>query len=208
MADSALAAAAGVRRPARADAARNFDALLAAARIAFARHGPGASLEDIARDAGVGIGTLYRNFPTRQHLYNSIYVEEVDQLCAVAGAAADLPPWDAMVLWLRRFVGYEVTKRAMHEGIDRDSPMFHAGRDAMFAAGEPLLRRAQDAGAVRDDVSLSDVLRMIIGITRAAFDDDAQFERVLGMALDGLRPGHGSGQREGVGSGRARRDDR
>jgi AcrR family transcriptional regulator len=208
MADSALVAAAGVRRPARADAARNFDALLAAARVAFARHGPGASLEDIARDAAVGIGTLYRNFPTRQHLYNSIYVEEIDQLCAVAGDAADLPPWDAMVLWLRRFVGHEVTKRAMHEGIDRDSPMFHAGRDAMFAAGEPLLRRAQDADAVRADVSLGDVLRMIIGITRSAFDDDAQFERVLGMALDGLRPRQGSGQREGVGSGHAGRDDR
>jgi AcrR family transcriptional regulator len=177
-----------VTRPHRADAARNFDALLTAARTAFAEHGSQASLEDIARKAGVGIGTLYRNFPTRRHLFNSIYLEEIEQLCAFAREVTDLPPWQAFTAWLRRFVGYEVTKLAMQEGIDRDSEMFHTGRDAMFAAGEPLLARAQAAGEVRTDTSLSDILRMVIGITRGLFEDDAQHERVLAMALDGIRP--------------------
>jgi AcrR family transcriptional regulator len=176
------------RRPHRADAARNFDALLLAARAAFAEHGSQASLEDIARGAGVGIGTLYRNFPTRRHLFNSVYGQEIEQLCAVAAEVADLPPWDALTAWLRRFVGYETTKLAMQEGIDRDSAMFHAGRDAMYAAGEPLLLRAQEAGDVRPDTNLDDVLRMVIGITRGLFRDEAQLHRVLAMALDGTRP--------------------
>jgi AcrR family transcriptional regulator len=176
-----------VRRPHRADAARNFDALLVAARAAFAKHGAQASLEDIARNAGVGIGTLYRNFPTRQHLFSSIYMEEIEQLCVVARDVAALPPWDALVAWLHRFVGYETTKLAMQEGIDRDSEMFHAGRDAMYAAGEPLLLRAQAAGEVRSDTNLRDILRMIIGITRGLFEDEAQHRRVLAMALDGIR---------------------
>jgi AcrR family transcriptional regulator len=180
-----------VNRPHRADAARNFDALLVAARAAFAEHGAQASLEDIARNAGVGIGTLYRNFPTRQHLYSTVYLEEIEQLTAVAHQVADLPPWEALAAWLHRFVGYEVTKHAMQEGIDRDSKLFHAGRDAMYAAGEPLLRRAQKAGEARKDASLSDILRMIIGITRSLFESEDQFEHVLAIALDGVRaPGY------------------
>jgi hypothetical protein len=89
-------------------------------------------------------------------------------------------------------LGYEATKHAMQEGIDRDSKLFHAGRDAMYASGEPLLRRAQKAGAARKDASLSDILRMIIGITRSLFEDeDHQFEHVLAIALDGVRaPGY------------------
>src|ERR1700712_4737164 len=83
-----------IRRPQRADARRNFDALLAAARDAFAENGTEASLEDIARRAGVGIGTLYRNFPTRQDLFESVYVGEVEQLCQAAEDVAALPPWD------------------------------------------------------------------------------------------------------------------
>lgn len=181
------AAAFAVQRPHRADAARNFDALLVAARAAFAEHGSQASLEDIARNAGVGIGTLYRNFPTRRHLFNAVYVEEVGQLCAVAREVAGLPPWEALVAWLWRFVGYEATKRAMREGIDRDSELFHAGRDAMYAAGEPLLIRAQAAGEVRTDASLGDILRMIIGVTAGLFEDEAQRQRVLAMALDAIR---------------------
>ena len=189
MADPATGLGAqGAKRPHRADAARNFDALLVAARAAFAEFGPQASLEDIARNAGVGIGTLYRNFPTRQHLLNSVYLEEIEQLCVVAQQVTELPPWEALVTWLHRFVGYEVTKQTMQAGIDRDSEMFHAGREAMYAAGEPLLHRAQRAGVVREDTCLSDILRLVVGITRSLFGDDAQFERVLAMALDGLKP--------------------
>src|SRR5690242_147309 len=92
----------GVQRPHRADARRNFDALLAAARDVFAEQGTGASLEEVARRAGVGIGTLYRNFPTRQDLFDAVYVEEVAQLCQAADDAAGLPPWDALVAGLQR----------------------------------------------------------------------------------------------------------
>src|SRR5919107_5305268 len=92
-----------VRRPQRADARRNFDALIAAAREVFAAQGADASLEDIARRAGVGIGTLYRNFPTRQDLFERVYIGEVEDLCAVARDVADREPWDALATWLRRF---------------------------------------------------------------------------------------------------------
>ncbi|GAA2074039.1 helix-turn-helix domain-containing protein [Actinomadura alba] len=176
-----------VRRPHRADARRNFDALLGAAREAFAEHGTGASLEDIARRAGVGIGTLYRNFPTRQDLFNSVYADEVEELCRAAEEVAGLPPWDAFVAWLRRFVSYVATRRAVSEALNRDSEMFRACRVAMYAAGEPLFVRAQEAGDARSDTGFDDVLRMVSGITAAGFVDDEQRERVLGMALDGVR---------------------
>ncbi|GIM97520.1 TetR/AcrR family transcriptional regulator [Paractinoplanes toevensis] len=177
-----------VRRPQRADARRNFDALLAAARDAFAENGTEASLEDIARRAGVGIGTLYRNFPTRRDLFEAVYVEEVDQLSAAASAVASLPPWEALTAWLNRFVAYAVTKRAIIEALNRESEMFAACRRTMYDAGEPLLERAQKAGAVRTDVSFDDLLRLVSGLTSAAFVDDTQRDRVIALALDGLRP--------------------
>lgn len=176
-----------VRRPQRADARRNFDALLTAAREAFAEHGTQASLEDIARRAGVGIGTLYRNFPTRQDLFDSVYLDEIDELCGAAGQVAGLPPWEALAVWLRRFVAYAATKRAIHEALNRDSEMMRSSRAAMYEAGEPLFDRAREAGEVRDDVTFDDVLRMISGITAGAFVDDAQRDRVLRIALDGVR---------------------
>jgi AcrR family transcriptional regulator len=176
-----------VRRPQRADARRNFDALLAAAREAFAENGTKASLEDVARRAGVGIATLYRNFPTRQDLFDSVYVDEVDALCRSAGELAELGPWEALAAWLKRFVDYVGTKRALHEALNRDSEMFRSCRGAIYAAGGPLLRRAQDAGEARANISFDDTLRLINGITGIAFVDDAQRERVLTMALDGIR---------------------
>ena len=176
-----------VRRPQRADARRNFDALLAAAREVFATDGASGSLEEIARRAGVGIGTLYRNFPTRQDLFEAVYVDEVEALARTAEELADLDPWDALVAWLRRFVGYATTKRAIYEALDRDSAMFTSCRQIMYGAGEPLLQRAQDAGKARSDVTFVDVLRLVNGISGATFDDDAQRDRVLAMALDGVK---------------------
>ena len=146
MTEKGIAPGFAVRRPHRADARRNFDALLAAAREAFAENGAEASLEDIARRAGVGIGTLYRNFPTRQDLFDTVYVGEVEALCRAAEEVAGLPPWEALVVWLRRFVAYSATKRAISEALNRDSEMFRSCRAAMYAAGEPLLVRAQEAG--------------------------------------------------------------
>src|SRR6478609_131835 len=95
-----------IQRPKRADARRNYDALVAAAREAFTERDQSASLEDIARRAGVGIGTLYRHFPTRADLIEAVYVEEVEALCRSADDLVDAPPWDALVGWLHRFIGY------------------------------------------------------------------------------------------------------
>ena len=176
-----------VRRPQRADARRNFDALLAAARDAFASKGVEASLEDIARRAGVGIGTLYRNFPARQDLLNAVYFGEIEELCLAAEEAADLPPWEALTTWLQRFVGYAATKRAIWESLNRETESFKAAREAMYAAGAPLFERAQQAGEARKDVSFDDLLRMVSGLTAAGFVDQAQRDRVLNIALDGVR---------------------
>ncbi|WP_328526656.1 TetR/AcrR family transcriptional regulator [Kribbella sp. NBC_00359] len=176
-----------VRRPTRADARRNFDALLGAARDAFAGKGADASLEDIARQAGVGIGTLYRNFPTRQDLFNAVYFGEIEELCQAAEDVADLPPWEALTTWLRRFVQYAATKRAIWESLNRDSDRFKTAREAMYAAGTPLFERAQEAGDARKDVSFDDLLRMVSGLTAAGFVDDDQRARVLDIALDGVR---------------------
>ncbi|MFG2953937.1 TetR/AcrR family transcriptional regulator [Streptomyces sp. NPDC048291] len=177
------------RRPHRKDAARNYDALVTAAREAFAERGADVSLEDVARRAGVGIGTLYRNFPTRRDLFESVYADEVNALCRAALELAGHEPWAALTSWLDRFTGYMVTKRAVREALNDESEIFQACRDSMYAAGGPLLERAQKAGVVRTDMEIGDLLRMVSGITATAFEDDAQRDRVLGIALDGVRAG-------------------
>jgi AcrR family transcriptional regulator len=175
------------RRPKRADALRNYDALLAAARAAFATDGTDASLEDIARRANVGIGTLYRHFPTRRDLFEGVYVNEVDALVRAAAGLADAPPWEALVAWLHRFVEYTATKRAIIEELAKQSPLFRGCRADIVAAGEPLLQRAQATGHARTDIDFDDLLRLVGGITMQPFSEAAQLERVLGMAIDGLR---------------------
>ena len=191
MTDAKTDATGLAQRPQRADARRNYDKLIAAARDAFAQDGASASLEDIARRAQVGIGTLYRHFPTRQALLEAVYVEEVEALAGSAADLADLPPWDALVAWLRRFVGYAATKRALAEEmlavIGQDSEVFSTCRAAISEAGEPLLERAQDAGVVRRDLSFMDVGRMVGGIAVIRAADAGQIERILEVALDGLR---------------------
>jgi AcrR family transcriptional regulator len=175
----------------RADARRNYDKLVAAAREAFTEKDSSASLEDIARRAGVGIGTLYRHFPTRTDLIEAVYVEEVEALCRSAADLSDAPPWDALVGWLHRFIGYVATKHALAEELfavaDRDSEIFKTCRVAFYGAGEPLLQRAQEAGEVRPDVSIDDVVKMVGGIAKIQGADAATVERILSVALDGLR---------------------
>jgi AcrR family transcriptional regulator len=179
------------RRPKRADARRNYDKLIAAAREAFTERDRSASLEDIARRAGVGIGTLYRHFPTRADLIEAVYVDEVEALSRSAEDLADLAPWDALVGWLRRFVGYVATKQALAEELfavaDHRAEVFKSCRKALYAAGEPLLTRAQDAGDVRSDTDIDEVLRMVGGIAKIQAASPAEIERVLSVALDGLR---------------------
>lgn len=187
VAESSPLSGLAVRRPQRADARRNYDALLAAAREVFSEQGTDASLEEVARRAGVGIGTLYRNFPTRQDLFESVYVGEVEELCSAAQALADRDPWEAVVAWVQRFVGYVATKKAMLEALSHSSPVFRACRAEIDVVGEPLLKRAQAAGVVRADLTFDDFVRLLSGITSGTFADDAQRDRVLAIALDGIR---------------------
>jgi len=185
--EATLPAWSGIQRPQRSDARRNFDALLAAARDAFAEHGTEASLEDIARRAGVGIGTLYRNFPTRTALIEAVYVAEVEKLVAAGAEAAKLEPWTGLTTWFDRFVDYVGTKKVLLESLNKESSVLVSCRGAMYGAGTPLLERAQEAGLVRADVSIQDAVRLMSGIAGIAFDDTAQRERIIALALDGLR---------------------
>jgi AcrR family transcriptional regulator len=174
----------------RADARRNYDKLLDAARDAITQDGPDATLDDIARRAGVGPGTLYRHFPTRQHLLEAVYLDEVEAISRRADDLANLPPWDALAQWLRDFVGYAATKRVLAQemlgSIDRDAEVFRASRAAITSAGGGLLARAQDAGVVRKDVEFGDVSRLVYGITSACSEPD-QVEPMLDIVLEGLR---------------------
>jgi AcrR family transcriptional regulator len=178
-------------RPMRADARRNYDKVIAAAREAFAQTGSSTSLEEIARRAGVGIGTLYRHFPSRQALLEAVYVDEVDALCNSVRDLDGLPPWDALVAWLHRFVAYMATKQALAhellEYMERDAPLFRTCRTSLMEAGGPLLERAQQAQEVRPDTNLSEIIQMVGGIAKIQGADPAQIEHILGIALDGLR---------------------
>jgi AcrR family transcriptional regulator len=175
------------RRPQRADARRNFDALLTAARDAFTELGTDVSLEEVARRAGVGIATLYRNFPTREDLIECVYVSAVEELCRYGAELGDMEPGEALVAWLRRFVTYVGTKRALVEGLNRESDAFRACRDALYGTGGPLLERAQRAGAIRTDVDVDDIMRVVIGVTAGTYRDDDQRERAFRMITAGLR---------------------
>src|SRR3954470_22722832 len=145
-------------RPKRADARRNYDKVLAAAREAFAEGGESTALEEIARRAGVGIGTLYRHFPNRQALVEALYVDEVEEVCRTAEQLEGGDPWDALNDWLQRVIAYIGTKRALAAALltslDHDAALFKTAREALYAPGEPLLERAQEAGVVRRDVSI------------------------------------------------------
>jgi len=179
------------RRPKRADALRNYEALIAAAREAFAEGGTSTSLEEIARRAGVGIGTLYRHFPSRQDLLEAVYVGEVEALCQSAEDLAELEPWDALVAWLHGFISYIATKQALAgallDYLDRDADFFRGCRGAFYSAGEPLLARAQEAQVVRADTNISEVIQMVSGIAKIPSADPDQVRRILDMAIDGLR---------------------
>ena len=182
-------------RPHRADAARNFDALLAAAYDVLTEYGADASMDEIARRAHVSIATLYRNFPTREHLLETVYVSEVEAVCRFADEAGRLDPWEGITTWLRRFVDYVATKRAVATGIDHHSDVYRACTQALYEAGGPLLQRAQRAGLVRLDVNIDDVMRLVMAYTVVNFASPEQRDRMLGVAFDGLAGGSGESPR-------------
>jgi AcrR family transcriptional regulator len=180
----------------RADAVRNRARLIEAARELFLA-GPAdaeISLEQVARAAEVGIGTLYRHFPTRLDLLEAVYREEVDGLQQAAESLIpDRTPVDALGLWLEAFVDYAATKKHIfHELVEatgRDSELMTHSRAVMNAAAEKMVGRAQEAGEIRDDVSAADVLRLVGGCTMMPNFDRAQTRRILTVVMDGLRVG-------------------
>jgi len=180
-----------LERPKRADALRNYEKVLAAAREAFAEGGEATSLEEIARRAGVGIGTLYRHFPNRQALVEALYLEELEEMCRAADGLDSADPWEALNTWFDRFVGYIAAKQALAAELmnylQPDAELFKSCRASLWAAGEPLLRRAQDAGVVRDDVDIAQVTQMVIAIAKTPAADPGQVEHLVRIALDGLR---------------------
>jgi AcrR family transcriptional regulator len=182
-------------RARRADAQRNVGLLVVAAREAFAAHGPNAPLDDIARAAGVGAGTLYRHFPTRLALFEAVYRDSVERLCAEGERLAwTEEPGAALVEWLKGFVGVVSQKRGLASALTdegRASELFAQCHAMINATGGTLLDRAKAAGAVRDDVALGDLLKMAKAFAYAAEtspEGAALAERLLVLSMDGLRP--------------------
>jgi AcrR family transcriptional regulator len=181
-------------RPLRADAQRNRVRLLDAAVRAFSQEGPDVTLDAIAKDAGVGIGTLYRHFPTREALVEATYRNELARLCdAVSGLLETLPPDEAMRTWMDRFVDYMTTKRGMAEVLraviaSGGNPYAHS-RDRLLATITTLLEAGAAAGTVRSDIAPGDVLTSLSGVSLAAGEPAQrdQARRLLDLLMDGLR---------------------
>ena len=176
----------------RADAARNRAKLIDSARQVFAQHGGEASLEQIAKAAGVGIGTLYRHFPTRLALLEAVYRDEVDVLRETAEKVEpNHPPVEALGLWLVAFVDYAATKRhivtELVDSIGRESDLMTHSREVIYGTAERLVGAAQAAGEIRGDVTANDVLRLVGGCTMMPNFDREQTQRILAVVMDGLR---------------------
>ena len=187
-------------KPLRADAQRNRALLLDAAVRAFSGGGPDVTLEAIAKDAGVGIGTLYRHFPTREALVEEAYRNELARLCdAAADLLRTMPPDEATRAWMDRFVEYMTTKRGMADALraviaSGRNPYAHS-RDRMIAAITDLLGAGAAAGTVRADSEPGDVLASLSGVSLAA-GEPAQRDlagRLLDLLMDGLRYRAGAG---------------
>src|SRR5437764_8635577 len=157
-----------VRRP-RADAVRNRERVLGAAKVVFSAGGPEASLEAVARGAGVGIGTLYRHFPTREALFEAVYRREVQQLGELAEQLkSEAAPVDALRRWLRSNVEFVATKKGMSAALELavhgSSELYAHTFDRLTKAVGALLERAVIAGEIRSDISPADLLRALVGM--------------------------------------------
>jgi AcrR family transcriptional regulator len=175
----------------RADAERNRGKILAAARTAFADPDAEVSMAEISRRAAVGMATLYRNFPGRQELLEALYTDEVDAVCQAAETTGGQTPGAALAAWLHRFSAFTTSKRHIAAELlketDHSNPLFKNNRTRVIAAGRPLLAAAQRAGEVRDDLTLEQILDMIVAIA-AIHGDTGYTGPILQAALDGLRP--------------------
>ncbi|MFJ1646394.1 TetR/AcrR family transcriptional regulator [Streptomyces sp. NPDC088258] len=192
--------AADTARPARSDARRNREKLLAAARAAFSTAEGTVVLEAIARDAGVGIGTLYRHFPTREALVEAVYAAELDDLTASAPALlAEFPPEAALRAWMDRYASFVVTKRGMIDtlraGWASGSMATPTTRERFTAVIATILAEGARAGSLRTDVEPDDVTAMLLGVflSTAADDTPQRAGRLCDLLVDALRPPAGGG---------------
>ena len=186
-----------MRKP-RADSVRNRKRVLDAAKVVFAAGGPAASLDAVARMAGVGVGTLYRHFPTRELLFEAVYRNEVEQLVAIAEQlGTDLPPLEALRRWMHANVEFVATKKGMSAAL---AVAVHAGSDltaySMDRLGRAvgaLLRSAAEAGAIRGDIGPEDILRTVVGLcyTHDQPGWQGNVHRLVDVFVDGMRVGPG-----------------
>lgn len=184
-------------KPMRADARRNYERLLKVAAEAFAEHGEGASLDDIAKRAGVGSGTLYRHFPTRQALLEAAYVDRIEALGARADEIAkELPPGEALAEWLYELCVGTIQVRGLKALLgsavtDGSNGAVTACGTSMKGAAQRLVEAAQREGTLRQDIEPIEVLRLAHGVATAselANGQGKQIPRYLSLLTDGLRP--------------------
>jgi AcrR family transcriptional regulator len=181
------------RKP-RADAVRNRERVLEAAKAVFSAGGAEASLEAVAREAGVGIGTLYRHFPTRKTLFEAVYRREVQQLADLAEQLKQqAQPIDALRQWMRSFVKFVATKKGMSAALAlaayKNSELFSYSFDRLTQAVGGLLERAIATGEIRDDISAEDLLRALVGMCYMHDQPGWQKSvlRLVDVFIDGLR---------------------
>jgi len=182
------------RRKPRTDAQRNRERILEVAKQAFARSGANASLDDIAREAGVGAGTLYRHFPTRDALLEAVYRNEVEKLAAAEKEfSAKLPPIEALRAWMLLFVDYIGTKQiiapALNTLVGGPSKVYEGSRAQIQGAIEALVQRAIKTGDLRKDLDPFDLLRALVGVSNVAASPDwrQSARRLVDILIAGSR---------------------
>ena len=182
------------RKP-RSDAQRNRERILEVAKAAFTRFGANTSLDDIARHAGVGAGTLYRHFPTREELLEAVYRTEVEKLAAAERTfAQDLPPVEALRAWMLLFVDYIATKQiiapALNTLVGGPTRVFESSHARIWEAIRALVKRAIKSGDIRKDLDPVDLLRALIGVANVATSPDWQrsARRLVDILITGSRP--------------------
>ena len=184
-----------VRKP-RADAQRNRERILEVAKEAFTRSGANISLDDVARQAGVGAGTLYRHFPTREALLEAVYRTEVEKLAAAAREfAARMPPVEALRTWMLLFVDYIAAKQiiapALNTLVGGSSKVFESSGAHIKRAIRILVKRAVESGDIRPDLEPFDLLRALVGVSNVASTPDwkQSARRLVDILIAGSRPG-------------------
>ena len=181
-------------RPKRADARRNRELLIEAARTVFSTQGAGAPMEAIAKQAGVGVGTLYRHFPNRLDLVEAVYESDVQELAATARrVVAELEPGAAVDAFFDAFVRYAQTKQALlgelQQSFEKHPDLRSRCREQIESSFDMVIEHAKQAGAIRNDISGSDVMQLTAPVCTNSSISAEQSQRLIGMILDGLRAG-------------------